>query len=272
MRAHAVPALPDWSRSPSAPWAVEVARRVLATVGFERSPSRRSGLVSGLRVGLWRAGVPVVHRERAVELVRWAGDAEGAVACPLIAGAWLDAVAPLSADERARCEQVNAWSTPRPLEPRSPGSIDVEVLSGLPGVGKDFWLAANRPGLPVVSLDALRVTLGLADGEGGPMLWDRSLEAAAQLLREGRPFAWSATNLRRRERRALVAWLTSRGATVTLRAIEAPWRVQRARNRSRSARVPEPVIERMLARWEPPWPGEAHHLCFAEDGREVAFD
>ncbi|MEX2560391.1 MAG: HD domain-containing protein, partial [Pirellulales bacterium] len=32
----------------------------------------------------------------------------------------------------------------------------VTVMSGLPGSGKDTWLATNRPGLPVVSLDDLR--------------------------------------------------------------------------------------------------------------------
>ena len=34
----------------------------------------------------------------------------------------------------------------------------VTLLSGLPGSGKDTWLARNRPQLPVVSLDDLRPT------------------------------------------------------------------------------------------------------------------
>ena len=35
----------------------------------------------------------------------------------------------------------------------------VTMMSGLPGSGKDTWLAANRPDLPVVSLDEVRVEL-----------------------------------------------------------------------------------------------------------------
>ena len=37
----------------------------------------------------------------------------------------------------------------------------VTMMSGLPGSGKDAWLAANRPDLPVVSLDDVRGELGV---------------------------------------------------------------------------------------------------------------
>ena len=30
------------------------------------------------------------------------------------------------------------------------------MMSGLPGAGKDFWVAENLRDLPVISLDALR--------------------------------------------------------------------------------------------------------------------
>ena len=44
----------------------------------------------------------------------------------------------------------------------------VTLMSGLPGAGKDTWLAANRPGLPVVSLDDIRVELDIeADRQPG---------------------------------------------------------------------------------------------------------
>ena len=37
----------------------------------------------------------------------------------------------------------------------------VTMMAGLPGSGKDTWLAANRPDLPVVSLDGVRGELGV---------------------------------------------------------------------------------------------------------------
>jgi predicted kinase len=263
---------PDWNRLSSVDWAIAVARAFLARPQVDLTPSRRSGLVSGLRVGLWREGVPFLHRERALELIRWAGDGDGPLRCPLIAGAWLDAVAPLTRQARACLEAAGAWE--QPLHPKVvPGEgVAVEVLSGLPGAGKDHWRSLHRCDWPVVSLDELRARLGLAADAGDvPELRTRAEALATRWLTEGRPFVWSATNLRRRQRRALIAWLSARGAAVTLRTLEVPWPVQRPRNRRRMARVPEPAVLRMLERWEPPWPGEAPVVAVHEAGHEVPF-
>lgn len=45
----------------------------------------------------------------------------------------------------------------------------VPLMAGLPGSGKDTWLAEIRPGLPVVSLDDIRSALGVdpTDDQGG---------------------------------------------------------------------------------------------------------
>ncbi len=41
-------------------------------------------------------------------------------------------------------------------------SATVTLMSGLPGSGKDTWLAKHRPDLPVVSLDQIRSELDVA--------------------------------------------------------------------------------------------------------------
>ena len=41
---------------------------------------------------------------------------------------------------------------------------EVVMMSGLPGAGKDTWIAANRPDLPVISLDAIRAELSIQLG------------------------------------------------------------------------------------------------------------
>jgi predicted kinase len=60
------------------------------------------------------------------------------------------------------------------------------TLSGLPGAGKDSWLRANRPDLPVVSLDRIRESFGVAPTDNQGQLLQAGFEAARVHLREGR--------------------------------------------------------------------------------------
>jgi hypothetical protein len=77
----------------------------------------------------------------------------------------------------------------------------VTMLSGLPGSGKDSWLAKNRPDLPVVSLDELRALLHFdADDDQGEVI-QLARERCRELLRSGRSFAFNATNILRQTRR-----------------------------------------------------------------------
>lgn len=226
-----LPPLPDWNGVASNAWALEAARRVKSTWPSVEA-ARSSGQVLALRVALWRAGVPFVHREKAI-----------AAAFP---------------------------SAPEVREPVT-GSIDVIVMSGLPGAGKDTWLRTNHPELPVVSLDALRDELSIAHGEEEERLRKASFERMKQHLIARRSFAWNSTLLRRRERRSLIDWLQRNDARVTLISLEVSARVQAAQNKHRAAVVPEAALERMLQRWEPVLPGEAFAERFFEDGRPVSF-
>ena len=73
----------------------------------------------------------------------------------------------------------------------------VTVMSGLPGSGKDTWLAANRSGLPVVSLDDIRDELDIEAVENQGEVIQLARERCRELLRAGQSFAFSATNLLR---------------------------------------------------------------------------
>lgn len=138
--------------------------------------------------------------------------------------------------------------------------LTVTVMSGLPGVGKDTWLAAHRPELPVVSLDALRAELGI-----GPTGDQRAVAAAAYELarghlRAGRSFAWNATNVSRQHREICVGLAAAYRGRIELVALEAPAAVLRARNAARPAPVPAAVIDRLIGRWETPDLTESHTL------------
>ena len=151
-------------------------------------------------------------------------------------------------------------------------TFEVTVMSGLPGAGKDHWIAHHRPDRPVISLDALRAELGVDPrGDQGRVV-AAARERAREHLRARRPFVWNATNVSRDLRRRTVDLAADYGARVEVVALEAPPDVIRTRNAARPATVPQAVIDRLVARWEPPDPTEAHtvHLVDTGPGRAAA--
>ncbi len=135
------------------------------------------------------------------------------------------------------------------------------VLCGLPGSGKDTWVRRHAGDRPVVSLDALRETLDVDPTDDQGAVVQRAKEEARAHLRASRPFVWNATNLSRMLRDGVVSLCVGYGARVRLVHVEAPsWSALLRRNRSRERPVPEPVLERLLERWEVPGPSEAHEV------------
>lgn len=138
--------------------------------------------------------------------------------------------------------------------------LTVTVLSGLPGVGKDHWIAENRPELPVVSLDRLRASMGVSPAGDQRPVAAAAHELAREHLRAGRSFVWNATNVSRMLREQCTGPIADYRGRVELVALEAPPRVLRERNRAREAPVPDAVIDRLVRRWETPDPTEGHRV------------
>ncbi|MFI0450083.1 AAA family ATPase [Actinomadura sp. 6N118] len=138
--------------------------------------------------------------------------------------------------------------------------LTVTVLSGLPGVGKDHWIAANRPDLPVVSLDRLRAEMGVKPSGDQRPVAAAAHELARGHLRAGRSFVWNATNVSRMLREQCTGLVADYRGRIELVALEAPPGVLRERNRARRAPVPDAVIDRLVGRWETPDPTEAHRV------------
>jgi predicted kinase len=138
--------------------------------------------------------------------------------------------------------------------------LTVTVLSGLPGVGKDHWIATHRPGVPVVSLDELRAELRVKPTDDQTPVITAARARAREHLRAGRSFVWNATNVSRRLREQSIGLVADYRGRVEVAALEAPPDVLRARNRARPAPVPDAVIDRLVHRWETPDPTEAHQV------------
>jgi predicted kinase len=137
---------------------------------------------------------------------------------------------------------------------------EVVVMSGLPGAGKDTWVRNHLPDWPVVSLDAVRVELGIDPADQQGQVVNRAREQARDHLREGRRFVWNATNLSRQLRAQCIQLFADYHARIRIVYIEAPQERLLRQNRQRQAPVPEVLLERLLDRWEVPDPIEAHRV------------
>ncbi len=134
----------------------------------------------------------------------------------------------------------------------------VTVLSGLPGAGKDTWVARHGAGLPVVSLDALRTEMGVGPAGDQRAVAAAAHERARELLRAKRSFVWNATNISRQHRQMCIGLAADYHARVEIVALEAAPDELRARNNARDRPVPAHVIERLVGKWKAPDITEAH--------------
>ena len=149
-------------------------------------------------------------------------------------------------------------------------SCNVTVLSGLPGAGKDTWISRHMPGVPVVSLDALRAELDEdATGSQGRVV-QAARERAREFLRSHEGFVWNATNLSRDLRAQVIDLLTAYRAHVRIVYIETAPEFLFQQNKERTNPVPAGAIERMLDRWQVPSPIEAQEVEYWIDGKACA--
>ena len=136
----------------------------------------------------------------------------------------------------------------------------VVMVSGLPGTGKDTYIAAHYGELPMVSLDAVRRELGAAPDDGGGAVVRAAREQARALLRAKRPFVFNATNLSPVNRGRWIELFHRYGAAVRIEYLETGWEERARRNLSRAGSVPESAVAHMLRSFEPPLLTEAEEV------------
>jgi putative nucleotidyltransferase with HDIG domain len=134
----------------------------------------------------------------------------------------------------------------------------VTMMSGLPGAGKDTWLARNRTGLPVVSLDAVRAELDVDATDNQGQVIQAAREQCREYFRARHDFAFNATNTTRLMRQRWIELFADYNARVEIVYLEPPLDVIFEQNKQRSRSVPENVIARLIEKLEPPTAIEAH--------------
>lgn len=131
---------------------------------------------------------------------------------------------------------------------------------GLPGAGKDTWLRLHWPGLPVVSLDALRQELGVSPTDNQGHVIQLARECCREHLRAERDFAFNATNTTSKMRRRWVDLFAEYGARVEIVYLEPRMTEILRQNKEREDAVPESVLHRLAEKLEVPGAGEAHQV------------
>ena len=134
------------------------------------------------------------------------------------------------------------------------------LMSGLPGAGKDTWLARQRSELPVVSLDAVRAELDVDATDNQGEVIQTAREQCREHLRAGRDFAFNATNTTSLTRKRWIDLFADYSARIEIVYVEPPLQTVLEQNKQRTHPVPEGVIARLVEKLEPPTFTECHAL------------
>jgi predicted kinase len=146
---------------------------------------------------------------------------------------------------------------------------EVTIMSGLPGAGKDSWIAQYRPELPQISLDQIRAVIGAKPTGNQGVIVQVARERARTFLRRGSDFIWNATNVSREIRSQIVDLGVAYEANIRIIYVEAAHDVLFQQNRDRSAIVAPAAIERLLDRWEVPDVIEAQSVEWWVRGEKI---
>ena len=181
------------------------------------------------------------------------------------------------------CREQDCWSKPREFAtdyarfhyfhaedsyidyiPHEQFKCEVTMLSGLPGMGKDYYIQSAGMDMPVVSLDAIRRKYKLSPTDKSANGWvvQTAKEEARTYLRKGQDFVWNATNITRQMRAQLIDLFVDYGAKVKIVYLEQPYYTWRQQNKSREYALPESVLDKMLDKLEVPQLAEAHEVVY----------
>jgi len=137
---------------------------------------------------------------------------------------------------------------------------EMTLLSGLPGVGKDTWIAKNLPEAPVVSLDDLRTKMDIDPTDNQGTVIQEAKQQVCRHLAAGTNFVFNATNLMKLSRSKWIMLAHNYQAMVRVVYLERPLSTIFEQNKQRDQVVPEQVIRGMQGVLEVPDLTECHEL------------
>jgi predicted kinase len=149
--------------------------------------------------------------------------------------------------------------------------INVYVMVGLPGAGKDTWIAQNLPNTQkVVCRDDIRAEMGLCQA-GEKIIASREQENLVTAIfnqklkeyaRAGEDIAINNINLVKRYRMEYKRILRDFDVNWIYVVVEAP--DLDTNKKRREGQIPPEVFDRMVERYEPPTPDEYDQIIYAK--------
>lgn len=136
----------------------------------------------------------------------------------------------------------------------------VVLMMGFPGSGKDTLIQRDYADLPMVSLDDIRIELGVDPAGNQGRVVTLGKERAKEFLRKQQDFVWNATNLTKLRRKQLIDIFIQYGAHITLVFVDTPYARMCQQNQNRPDAVPQSVVESMIDRFDVPTCYEAHQF------------
>ncbi|QKJ29185.1 AAA family ATPase [Mucilaginibacter mali] len=183
----------------------------------------------------------------------------------------------------AFCQENNCWGSARQFstapakiyymqhddayvdyEPFEQPAVEVVLMSGLPGAGKDSYIKKHYKDWPVISLDDIREENDISptDKTGNGQVIQEAKERARVYLRKQQPFVWNATNTTSQMRMQLIDLFTTYKASMTVVYVEVPYQNLHNQNKDRDAVVPVVVLDRLAHKLEVPALWEAHKVIY----------
>jgi predicted kinase len=143
-------------------------------------------------------------------------------------------------------------------------AVEVILMSGLPGAGKDTFIKKQHPDWPVISLDSMRIEKGISptDKKGNGQVIQQAKEQARVYLRKQKSFVWNATNTTSQMRMQLIELFTTYKAKVSIVYIEVPYQQLNCQNKNRNEVVPTAVLNKLAHKLEIPALWEAHVVTY----------
>ena len=138
----------------------------------------------------------------------------------------------------------------------------VYMMSGLPGVGKDYTIKNELGDIPMVSLDEIRKEMKVSPTDNQGAVACKGRELAKYYLRNHQSFVWNATNLTTQMRESLINLFESYKANVHIMYVESSYNRLTKQNKERADIVPQDVIDNMLGKLVLPLTYEAQNVSW----------
>lgn len=149
-------------------------------------------------------------------------------------------------------------------EPFDEKEFTVFIMCAVPGSGKDTFIKNNMPGIPVVSLDDIRIKnkVKRGDSKGEGRVIQEAKEATKVFMRSKTDFVFNATNITKEMRGKMIGEFEEYGAKVVVIYVEVPFKDLMHQNNNREYKVPEESVKRMFGGIDMPDMTECYNVQY----------